>query len=177
MMLNSICEPLPIYSPRKEFCIKRARQVLKRLEELNVDPLIPVPIEDVVSMCGYRILWLTTMPNELSGIVNRHTKLVGINAHHSRTRQRFSIAHELGHIILRHPAESECTDSAIWTFNKEADLFAAELLIPTDDLLNLVHEKNFHELKNRYRVSGEALKLKLDLLEGVETDSPAPTIK
>ncbi len=164
MLLNLIFEPPPIYFPRKQHCLQRAQQVIKRLEELKVQPIIPVPVEEIVLLCGYQILWLSTMPNELSGIVDREMKMIGINANHSRTRQRFSLAHEVGHIILKHPAESECTDSTIWIYNKEADNFAAELLIPTDDLLVHIQNNNFHQLKNRYRVSTEALKLKLNSL-------------
>ena len=135
-----------------------------RLVELNIVPGIPAPVEKIALLCGYRVLRLNSLPNELSGIVNREMKMIGINSNHSHARQRFSLAHELGHIILKHPAESACTHAAIRMYNREADRFASELLIPSDDLLVQVRTKNFQELTARYRVSGEALNSKLKSL-------------
>jgi Zn-dependent peptidase ImmA (M78 family) len=108
------------------------------------------------------VISLTTLPPELSGIVNHEKKLIGINSKHHPRRQRFSLAHELGHILLKHPPEARSSQEDIKRSNREADLFAAELLMPSDDLRAMAtKECDLSILRTRYDVSNEALRLKL----------------
>src|SRR5207245_3162073 len=85
---------------------------------------------------------------ELSGVLvkAKDCVVIGVNSAHPLTRQRFTIAHEIGHFMLAHPGEmfidqtvrqravvirrdgrsSEGTDR----HEIEANRFAAELLMP-----------------------------------------------
>jgi Zn-dependent peptidase ImmA (M78 family) len=152
----------PTVSSRESHCLILARSVLGRLEQMTGHKQLPVPIETIASLCGYQVIMLTTLPLELSGIVSLDKKLIGINGKHHPRRQRFSLAHELGHILLKHAPEARCSQDEIRRFNREADIFAAELLMPSDDLRNMaVKECDLSILRTRYDVSNEALRLKL----------------
>lgn len=65
--------------------------------------------------------------------------LIMVNPNKTRRRQRFSIAHELGHYILEHPSIAfSGGDGYMQTPEEErqADIFAAELLMPEHLLLH-----------------------------------------
>jgi Zn-dependent peptidase ImmA (M78 family) len=152
----------PTVSNRESHCLALARSVLGRLEQIKEHKQLPVPVETIASLCGYQVISLTTLPLELSGIVSLDKKLIGINSKHHPRRQRFSLAHELGHILLKHPPEARSSQEEIKRFNREADLFAAELLMPSDDLRAMAtKECDLSFLRTRYDVSNEALRLKL----------------
>ncbi len=77
-----------------------------------------------------------------------------INSRLPGDRLRFTIAHELGHIIMRHD------DTLNPLSDEEANQFASEFLIPESeaymDLLNLTCEKAYY-LKGKWKVSMAAL--------------------
>jgi len=61
----------------------------------------PVPIEDVVKSEGGRVVRrLMTIDASLSYLQRGKRFLISVNSAHSSERQRFSIGHELGHVIL-----------------------------------------------------------------------------
>jgi hypothetical protein len=65
-------------------------------------------------------------------------------------RQRFTIAHELGHAILRHKVPENRLEI-------EADAFAAELLIPRSQLREAVNEGlGFRAIAGRFQASRQA---------------------
>ena len=79
-------------------------------------------------------------------------------------RKRFTIAHEIGHRIL-HAASVACTQSEIgnWTSSatnveREADEFAAELLLPSRELVSVVNRTSpslqvIQDLAREYQAS------------------------
>jgi len=83
------------------------------------------------------------------------------NANSTEGRQRFTIAHELGHYLLHRQNQSlfECGDATVdRDIEKEADLFAATLLMPMDDFRRQVDGEKpsfqlFSFLAERYGVS------------------------
>ncbi|MFH1712450.1 MAG: ImmA/IrrE family metallo-endopeptidase [Patescibacteria group bacterium] len=85
---------------------------------------------------------------------------IGFNGNHSWYRRRFTIAHEIGHLLLGHTCTGNQNDGS---YNeKEAHLFAGELLIPT--ALIKKDFKKLHDLKalsKLYRMSESALTMKL----------------
>ncbi len=78
--------------------------------------------------------------------------LIFINSEIPGDRLRFSLAHEIGHLIMhRIPTE---------TAEKDADRFAAELLLPANDIktsLSPLSWKKLSHLKNYWKVSIAAL--------------------
>ena len=106
---------------------------------------IPVPVEALVRRLGAQ-LSQHRMPRDVSGMLLRDKQrtLIAVNAYHANTRQRFTIAHELGHLILhrgvfvdtlrvnlRDGQASQGTDYE----EVQANAFAAELLMPRYQVL------------------------------------------
>jgi len=80
-------------------------------------------------------------------------------------RQRFSLAFELGHIVM-HAFSSPALDRPI---NHEANVFAAELLMPAEDIRKDLEEHitipRLGELKKKWKVSMQALMYRANDLE------------
>ena len=83
-------------------------------------------------------------------------------------RQRFSIAHELGHYILDHnPVYSDAEPEEISTptsiNEREANAFAAELLMPEEWVREDWKElKNSSQMAIRYIVSDQSMWIRLE---------------
>jgi len=108
----------------------------------------PVPVDDLARELGAEVRY-RTFDGDISGLLVRTDDgqtVVGVHAKHARTRQRFTIAHELGHHVMHkgRPAIVEhLTRSARVNFRDgtsalatdkeeiEANQFAAGLLMPS----------------------------------------------
>lgn len=102
----------------------------------------PVDPEAIAVSLGIPVDKLPFSP-ELSGVLVRSPErtAIGINKNHPKKRQRFSIAHELGHYALEHKGElfvdqtvlnrrDATSQLAVDNQEIEANAFAAELLMP-----------------------------------------------
>jgi Zn-dependent peptidase ImmA (M78 family) len=109
--------------------------------------------------------------------------LIGVNMLHAKPRQRFTIAHELGHLELGHlggtgeHAIRIDRDFKVMLRDKksspaeiEANAFAAELLMPTSMLrnerelrlgLDTEDDRLIQLLASRYKVSQQAMTIRL----------------
>ena len=123
-------------------CEAHATEILRRAEVRRY----PVQVDRIAKAHGIRVRY-EPLDDELSGMifVKDNHAVIGINAHHSPARQRYTIAHELGHYflhadILRHGTHVDTLitmlnrdqEAALGTTNIEieANQFAAELLMP-----------------------------------------------
>lgn len=93
------------------------------------------------------------------------------NTAESKVRQRFTIAHELGHHVLDHGPRPRDTISAFEDpydpYEIEANQFAAELLMPDFALKILIEKKNVTSLKSlatAFNVSEHAMYIRLKKL-------------
>jgi Zn-dependent peptidase ImmA (M78 family)/DNA-binding XRE family transcriptional regulator len=104
----------------------------------------PVDVPELCTRCGVLVL-KRSFPDALSGLVFAHESaaVIGINEDHSDTRQRFSMAHELGHFLLGHHERSSDYEHRFhidlsegtppgfdWRAERAANEFAADLLMP-----------------------------------------------
>lgn len=116
-------------------------EVVRRVtEEAGLAGVAPVPIFALLARCGVEVRF--TALGELAGALllmddDAHPDGVLINSDQPYDRQRFSAAHELGHLALEH--EKPATGSFISYLGRRfdpaevhADQFASELLMPTD---------------------------------------------
>jgi len=102
-----------------------------------------VPIFDLMDKID--IQWAhQQLPNYISGasMIDKGTKVVTINSGHSENRQRFTAAHEIGHILLHNAAlnlnegttaplfRNEASSQGFDINEVEANHFAACLLMP-----------------------------------------------
>lgn len=153
---------------RKEICRQIAQELLREFDNSGFPVKPPIPVERVAEWLGYQTVMLNFVPAEFSAMVSTKEKLIGVNARHHRHRQRFSICHELAHILLKHPPESRCTRKQIAQFNVEADECASELLIPSDMLAHYLRDGRSRSVLIRiFVVSEEALIRKLEVLKTV----------
>jgi len=112
-------------------------------------------------------------------------KVIGINETDGDERQRFTMAHELGHMFV-HANDDVTFDRGFAYFRdgnsstginpkeREANAFAAELLMPADHLLSSVralggidpmnNEGEVRKLAKKYKVSFSAMSVRLHSL-------------
>jgi Zn-dependent peptidase ImmA (M78 family) len=106
----------------------------------------PIDVEALAQQCGALIVHQAFENGDVSGMLLREASrvIIGVNSTHSKVRQRFTIAHELGHLEL-HPGRALIMDtpvrvnfrdrtSSLATDREEmeANRFAAALLMPAD---------------------------------------------
>lgn len=142
----------------------RVRQFLSDLKITDV----PIDVEEVARACGLQVKYINRGKG-FDGQLLKERRLIEVQADVHPHRQRFTIAHEIGHHVLGHnPVVCAFDDRASRdprkTNEKQAQLFAAELLMP-DALLR----KYWTELKRDYKamaqkfyVSEQAMFLRLD---------------
>lgn len=107
----------------------------------------PVDVERIAFREGLRVV--RKHLGAADGYVEN--KILTVNDDHARTRQRFTIAHELGHVVLHAGGTDENSEC-------EADQFASALLIPREMLRRAVAEtQDVDTLRRRFNVSREAL--------------------
>lgn len=95
-------------------------------------------------------------------------------------RERFTLAHEIGHIMLRHGIHCCRTEDFYWnsrrpSIEQDANLFAAEILMPTLSLAEIARKKDItlelvESLAAERNVSVTAMAIKMVKL------SPDPTV-
>jgi Zn-dependent peptidase ImmA (M78 family) len=158
--------------------------VLRILSEHNITKP-PVPVDRLIRLQGIKIV-MKSMENNVSGFILQEDgkSLIAINSFHPPVRQRFTLAHELGHYLLKHKPQGMIVDNndfpLLWrddeaskgTNNqeREANLFASLLLMPRafleNDLQNLrnvdTHNDTFTKnLAKKYGVSPQAMLLRI----------------
>lgn len=141
------------------------------LQHLTIQkpPVSPFEIADQLNIPVFQ--W--DFPSELSGIfvLDNKKACIGVNQHHPYVRQRFTVAHELGHFVF-HDAKDLFVDFldmdvVVTTMDDEdrslemkANWFAADLLMPRQwmyDDFERYGEKNLHMVAQKYEVSEQAL--------------------
>jgi Zn-dependent peptidase ImmA (M78 family) len=133
----------------------------------------PVPVKEIAEALGARVRY-APYEGELAGMLVRREGhiLLGVNSLHHPNRQRFTLAHECGHLCLHRKDvhidrsfRNSLSSLAIDPDEIEANRFAAELLMPYEmikkDLLaydiDVENEKDIQELAKRYQVSVQAM--------------------
>lgn len=158
----------------------RAAEILKKLK---IDKA-PVPVERIAKHLGATLQFEPfDGKDDVSGMLFRDAErtVIGINSKHVRTRQRFSIAHELGHLQLhkgkmyvdaRVNFRDAVSGLAIDQEEIEANAFAAALLMPQTLVLNeirkAIKKRESHdvpvivdELARAFDVSKQAMEIRL----------------
>lgn len=112
--------------------------------------------------------------NNISGFYDDGTKTIYVNRNISAARTRFTIAHELGHYLMHKDyIKSEKYKVLMrrndWSINdkpdveKEADAFAANLLVPLEILEKYRDKATVPQLKDLFGISEEMLGYRLIL--------------
>lgn len=133
----------------------------------------PFPIRFVIKDIFKIQLIEWNFPDGISGIYLKVDGIphVGINVmddHRYPKRTNFTMAHELCHHLFHQNTSHLCKTSRFTnkktTLEYQADLFAAELLMPEAKLKSYIKDLNFLELCDKFRVSRKAMRVRLSYL-------------
>ncbi len=163
---------------------KRARLIARQIFD-QFGSELPVDIRAIAE--SYNIVIRTRQLDEaVSGLLvvkNGHAT-IGVNENHHPNRQRFTIAHEIGHFLLHRSSSQVFIDATPIFFRDEtssdgsqrqeieANAFAAELLMPEHLLrqhlvnhpLDALDEDAVRPLAAKFGVSIQALTIRLTRL-------------
>ncbi len=146
----------------------------------------PVDVEAIASFLGAQVVY-EPFTEDMSGVLVKERKaiVIGVNSTHARTRQRFTIAHECGHLCLNHSGEifvdrtmrsqsmikkrDARSSLAIDRDEIEANRFAAELLMPERLLVAELRRSSERDysgdlvsaLAKTFQVSAQAMEYRL----------------
>ena len=174
---------------------RAAREAQRVLTELNVER-VPVPVEQAAA--HYAHVLKRKLDDTISGMLvpleatlPRKEWAIVVNSQHARVRQRFTIAHELGHLILHRFTSPHADRGFKVRFRDqrssdgqileeiEANHFAAELLLPYALLRERLRQLNLEyvpvstdqrdaqllrNLAREFGVSQQALSIRLSAL-------------
>ena len=144
----------------------------------------PVDVRAVASDTLGIEVWFEHLDPGVSGMLYRgdDRAAIAVNADHAVVRQRFTIAHELGHLrlhkgrpvivdhLVRARVNLRNTESSLATNREEieANQFGAALLMPAEwifadveERLSMAPGRATTDLGRRYRVSTQAMELRL----------------
>jgi len=139
----------------------------------------PIDVERVARDLNI-VVTRTPSDDDISGFLLRHPggkAIIGVNTLHHPNRQRFTIAHEIGHFVLHEQNEVHVDRAVVKLRDRasskgedpdevEANRFAAELLIPAGflssdlerlTLTDLLDDRRMLQLAKRYQVSVQAM--------------------
>lgn len=146
----------------------------KRAAELVKDYSAPsIPVTEVAENSGVNVVFVDMgkFAEQVAGFVDFENRRIYVNKADVPQRQRFTVAHELGHWILHREAFMANPDlypvlprfqsvDASNAFEQEANAFAAELLVP-DHLLKQVRHAPPAALASIFNVSRTMMEIRL----------------
>lgn len=145
--------------------IRKARGFVK---ESGVNS-VPVNLELYVAAANARIKTSNELGNDESGqtFPLNGKNIITVNANHSEERQRFTVLHEIGHIVLGIPSKHQdghIPTTKLMSHKKRqpeevlCDVFAAECLLPHDFFKKDIDDSDIcldsiKQLADRYKAS------------------------
>lgn len=173
----------------------RSEQAARKLLRTHGVAEPPVDVAALAQNVGAEVRYVKA-PNNVSGMLFQEGPqiVIGVNSNHHPNRQRFTLAHELGHFLLHVGQQTLFVDEDMVFFRDDrsskatdrkeiqANGFAAAVLMPEafllEDLVGQRFDLNDDEavsrLAKRYQVSVQALTLRLANL-GLVDGLPTPT--
>ena len=139
--------------------------------KINVNNKLVIDVVDISNELGFGV-FTSHFNDDVSGMVisSNEEKSIYVNQDDTPQRQRFTISHEIGHIILHHKVgEGDFRQVDYRKMNNsynhrewEADAFAAALLMPKDKAIsvwNLLEDVD--DFANSFKVSKLAASIRL----------------
>jgi Zn-dependent peptidase ImmA (M78 family) len=142
--------------------------------KILIPPINVLKLAQDAGIAVYATTFFEEDGEDVSGSIEIEDKhpVIYVNQDHPEKRQRFTIAHELGHWFSGHLMDvndkiidnAQCRRSSFWDVREqEANRFAAELLMPSTLLANAIKSgiKNVYNLSVLFNVSFEAMSYRL----------------
>lgn len=165
-------------SRRRQKAVEKAEKLLAKFGA----EAAPVDVEGLARRLGVEVSY-EDLEDEISGVLVRKDgdAVIGVNTKHHPNRQRFTVAHELGHWALHSEQSGYFIDEFTVHYRgdgssggydpreSEANAFAAALLMPEDLLRNELagrridasDDDQLSDLAREYGVSLQALTIRL----------------
>lgn len=127
----------------------------------------PINVENVAKSIDLKVEYFP-FPNEVSGLLKKDIGVIGINDNQHPKRQRFTLAHEIGHYVLEHKimntddlVDDSNTDTSS-PIEREANYFASCLLMPRELVeQNIKGTREIDELARKFNVSEQAMTIRV----------------
>ncbi len=169
-------ERLPLPEPAATVSATDPEEGARQATDAAGESGLPIDVHAIARQLGVAV-FARPFPDALSGFFVRHGNggVIGVNATNSLVRRRFSVAHELGHFVLPHGAEHFVSygtpvsegdpPNYDWRKEREANQFAAELLMPAEQVRSLAGSLSISRLAKRFDVSQAAMAYRLASLK------------
>ncbi len=147
-------------NPRIDLARKMARKLLADIGIKNPPILIRDVVEHIKKEKDLSVYpWAFGKDTDGIQITQEESATIGYNQAQHQHRQRFTVAHEIGHFILGHTRGNFILDlNSKKPEEIEANQFAAELLMPLKMFKkDFLRDKNVATLARLYNVSEEAI--------------------
>jgi Zn-dependent peptidase ImmA (M78 family) len=139
----------------------------------------PIPIERLTRQMGVALISYD-MGEEISGllVLQGSTGTIGYNSKHSKKRQRFTIAHELGHYVLHREKENFFVDKDFLVkyrssksynsdeirLEQQANAFAAAILMPKNFIMEYLLAEKYKDYSESAIIDEMASKFDVSVL-------------
>lgn len=150
---------------------RRVREVVKEILDNNLISEPPVNAQKIAEDNGLEVIF-ADFPEQLKdvcGFLDFQNKIIYVDSQDEPYRQNFTIAHELGHwflhrnrvneyqVLTRRPINGEKSP-----LEKEANLFAASLLVPGDMLLRCrLKNMSHNDIAKKFKVTRAVIDLRI----------------
>lgn len=154
--------------PPLEYDPNRAARDAHRIAQSFTLETAPLDVEGLGSALGLRIKRLP-LNERISGFLRQEgaSWVVGVNSLHHPNRQRFTIAHEIGHYLL-HRDHAPFEDGLLFRNDtrdareREANQFAALVLMPEAEFRAALSREGLEGAARRFKVSKQAAEYRRD---------------
>ena len=163
---------------------EKTKKLLKKLSHYK----FPVQIKSIIKELGIK-LEKVDLGEDISGalVTEKGKSRIGYNSYESEVRQRFTLAHELGHFILHSDNKDDYlfvdnakvmfrtnkTSNQDYKREREANVFAASILMPKSLITNvynkiidssnhnLIEDEIVEKMASKFKVSQIAMTYRL----------------
>ncbi len=151
--------------------IKDVDDIISNATKNNwIDSSGNIDIEQIAKELNITIVYVQ-MDSAISGYLKfvEEQWVIGVNSLHNPKRQRFTIAHELGHYYMHREKNVDFEDTTFFRNNDSTSIeysaneFAANLLMPESRVKSAVESgvKNIEKLSTMFNVSVAAIKYRV----------------
>lgn len=157
--------------PPQEYGPEGAAIDARKIAQQTLLRMMPLDVFGLAAALGLQVI-SRPLEQNTSGYLKREggAWLLGVNSLHHPNRQRFTIAHEIGHYML-HRDHGSFEDGLLFRqqsqYNqqeREANLFASLLLMPEAEIRQALKFHDVPTIANMFGVSQQATQYRIDNL-------------